>query len=305
MAQKKLAHLTAWRAFDAVARHMSFLKAARELSVSPGAVSQQVKLLEDYYGLQLFRRSGRQVALTDEGAVIFPEVTAGFDLLARAIMRLQARGSEGGVRLTAPPTFSVKWLAQRLGRFTLANPAIQVVVESSERLVDLRREPVDVAIRYGGGKWDGMEAEHLLDEWVMPVCSPAYLSEHPIKAPGDLASARLIHDGSMQTTTLDYPDWDKWFSSQGLVPPPPGGLHFSSSLAAIQAAVDGHGVTLGRSPMIAEELASNTLLAPLGKGLRSSQSYYLLTAAHQPIAPRVSLFVAWLRDEAMSFAQGQ
>jgi LysR family glycine cleavage system transcriptional activator len=301
MAHKKLAHLTAWRAFDAVARNTSFQKAARELSVSPGAISQQVKLLEDYYGVRLFQRNGRSVSLTNDGMAVFPEISAGFDCLARATARLQANTAEGIVQVTAPPTFSVKWLAQRLGRFSVANPAIQVLIDSTERLVDLRREPADVAIRYGGGTWEGMRAEPLMDEWITPVCSPAYLTDCPINSAEDLAAARLIHDRAMQTTNLDYPDWDSWFAMQGMVAPASGALHFSSSLAAIQAAIDGHGVILGRSPMIAEELALGSLIAPLGPGIRSSQSYYILTADQQPIPFRVAVFIDWLRVEVATF----
>jgi LysR family glycine cleavage system transcriptional activator len=297
MTNKKLAHLNALRAFEAVARHLSFAKAASELSVTPGAISQQVKLLEDYYGVELFRRNGRQISLTDQAAAILPELSTAFDLLVRATTRLQSQGMGGIVSVTVPPTFAVKWLAQRLGDFTLAHPGVQIRVESTERLVDLRREQADIAIRYGDGLWDGHHADHLFDERLMPVCSPVYLEAHPMNSLADLATARLIQDRTMLSTRLDFPDWNSWLADVGVEAPEEGALQFSSSLAAIQAAIDGHGVILGRSALIGEELKSGRLIAPFKKESLSGYGYYVLTVDQAPLAPRVEAFKQWLLDE--------
>lgn len=298
MTNKKLAHLNALRAFEAVARHLSFAKASTELSVTPGAISQQVKLLEDYYGVELFSRNGRQIALTDEGAAIFPELSTAFDLLVRATSRLQSQGMGGTVNVTVPPTFAVKWLAQRLGDFALDHPGVHIRVDSTERVIDLRREQADIAIRYGAGSWDGLNSDHLFDEKLMPVCSPAYRDAHPMSSLADLTRARLIHDRTMSSTKLEFPDWDSWLADAGVEAPEEGALQFSSSLAAIQAAIDGHGVILGRSALIDEELKSGRLVAPFDKESRSGYGYYVVTVQQAPLAPRIEAFRKWLLDEA-------
>ncbi len=299
--QKKLAHLNALRAFEAVVRHMSFAKASEELNVTPGAISQQIKLLEDYYDIRLFRREGRRIALTEDASKIVPTLTAGFDLLARATAVLQANRGGGVVRVTCPPTFAVKWLAPRLGEFAIEHPGIQVSVESDGRLVDLRREEPDVGIRYGGGSWRGLTAERLFDEKLTPVCSPSYLAACPIGLVEDLTKARLIHDLTMDSTGLDYPDWSTWFEMQGLPVPQDGALRFSSSLAAIQAAVDGHGVILGRSTLVESELKEGRLVAAAGPTIASGYSYYLVTPDDGSLSGAVRIFRNWLLEEAAKF----
>ena len=301
MTHKKLAHLNALRAFEAVARHLSFARAAGELSVTPGAVSQQIKLLEDYYGVALFRRNGRHIALTNEALDIVPELSTAFDLLVRATARLQSQGLGGIVNVTVPPTFAVKWLAQRLGDFTLAHPGVQIRVESTERLVDLRREQSDIAIRYGGGSWDGLHADHLFDERLMPVCSPAYIKINPMNSLEDLVAARLIHDRTMLSTRLEFPDWNSWLADAGVEAPEEGALQFSSSLAAIQAAIDGHGVILGRSALIDDELKNGRLIAPFERTSWSGYGYYVVSLDQAPLAPRIETFRQWLLDEAVGY----
>lgn len=301
MTHKKLAHLNALRAFEAVARHLSFARAAGELSVTPGAVSQQIKLLEDYYGVALFRRNGRHIALTNEALDIVPELSTAFDLLVRATARLQSQGLGGIVNVTVPPTFAVKWLAQRLGDFTLDHPGVQIRVESTERLVDLRREQSDIAIRYGGGSWDGLHADHLFDERLMPVCSPAYIKINPMNSLEDLVAARLIHDRTMLSTRLEFPDWNSWLADAGVEAPEEGALQFSSSLAAIQAAIDGHGVILGRSALIDEELKNGRLIAPFERTSWSGYGYYVVSLDQAPLAPRIETFRQWLLDEAVGY----
>jgi LysR family glycine cleavage system transcriptional activator len=296
MAVRKLAHLNALRAFEAVARHMSFLEASRELAVTPGAISQQIRLLEDYYGVPLFRRHHRRISLTDEAAAILPTLGAGFDLLARALTQLQSEVAGGLLVVTAPPTFAVKWLAPRLGAFALAFPRIQVRLESGQRLVDLRREEVDVAIRYGKGHWPGLAAELLFDEEMVPACAPAFATG--VREPADLVGARLIHDRTMRDSDPDYPDWRDWFAALGVDSGrAQGALHFSSSLAAIQAAVDGHGVILGRSGAIDEEIKEGRLVVPFDRPIRSGYSYFLTSVGGLADAPKVATFRDWLKAE--------
>jgi LysR family transcriptional regulator, glycine cleavage system transcriptional activator len=300
MAHKKLAHLTALRAFESAVRHMSFSKAAIELSVTPGAISQHIKLLEDYYGVRLFKRGARRITLTQEAAKIVPALTAGFDLLASATAALQANKGSGIVHVTCPPTFAVKWLAPRLGEFAIAHPGTQVNVESTGRLVDLRREDPDIAIRYGRGAWRGVEAEHLFDEELSPVCSPAYLEAFPVSCVEDLNRAALIHDLTMESTGLNYPNWHSWFERLGIPAPKDGALHFSSSLAAIQAAVDGHGVILGRSALVDSELRMGRLVE-VGPTMKSGFAYYLVTPDEGSLTSATRLFASWALEEAAKF----
>jgi LysR family glycine cleavage system transcriptional activator len=300
MAEKKLAHLNALRAFEAAVRHMSFAKAAAELSVTPGAISQQIKLLESYYGVQLFRRGSRGIALTEDGARMVPELTAAFDLLARATSLLQSRNTRAVVRVTAPPTFAVKWLAHRLGNFAIEHRDIEVRIESTERLIDLRREEGDLGIRYGRGSWPGMIAELLLGEQIVPVCSPAYLAAHPVKSVEDLAKATLIHDRTLDQKGLNFPDWSSWLRGFGVTAPEQGALHFSSSLAAIQAAVDGFGIILGRSTLIEDELKDGSLVMPLDHATDPGSAYYLVTPDTAALSEAASIFQDWLRKEAAS-----
>jgi LysR family transcriptional regulator, glycine cleavage system transcriptional activator len=166
---RKLAHLNALRALDAVARHMSFAKAAKELSVTSGALSQQVRLLEDYYGVQLFHRHNRRISPTDEAAAILPDLIAGFDRLSAAVVKLQSHRGGGMITVTAPPTLALKWLVQRLGDFQARHPNIEVNLDSTDRVVELRREGVDLAIRYGRGVYPGLAVEKLAEETLTPA----------------------------------------------------------------------------------------------------------------------------------------
>lgn len=283
---------------------MSFAKAAAELSVTPGAISQQIKLLEDYYGIRLFRRGCRSIALTEDAAKIVPQLTAGFDLLAHATASLQSCKTGAVVRVTAAPSFAVKWLAQRLGGFAISHPGIQVRIDSTERLLDLRREQADVGIRYGRGSWAGLTAEHLLGEKIAPVCSPDYLLTRRIEAPNEVAKADLIHDRTMDGTGLDFPTWQTWFERLGIPAPEQGALHFSSSLAAIQAAVDGFGLILGRSALVQSELDDGRLVMPLNTAMDTGFAYYLVTPDTGAVSEAVDTFKNWLSDEAMKFQSG-
>jgi LysR family glycine cleavage system transcriptional activator len=302
MANRRLAHLNALRALEAVARHRSFLKASRELSVTAGAISQQIRLLEDYYGVQLFRRHARSISLTEACAAVLPDLGAGFDSLSRAVARLQSETAGGQVSVSAPPTLAVRWLAPRLGAFTMAHPDVRLALDSSDRLVDLRREEVDMAIRYGKGDWPGLTAERLLREWLMPVGSPSYLERVALRTPEDARAAQLIHDRTMLTADPSFPTWESWFAAMGVAGPQgEGALHFSSSLAAIQAAIDGHGLILGRSAVIDDELRAGRLVCPFPGAISSGNAYYLVVPDGAVMTAAMRAFAAWLAVEAAAF----
>jgi LysR family glycine cleavage system transcriptional activator len=291
---RKLAHLNALRALEAVARHLSFAKASRELSVTSGALSQQVKLLEDYYGVLLFRRHNRRISLTDEAAAILPDLEAGFDRLAAAVVKLQSHGGGGMITVTAPPTLALKWLVQRLGDFQARHPGIEVNLDSTDRVVELRREGVDLAIRYGRGVYPGLEVEKLADETLTPACAPQYLARLNLKTPQDLARATLIHDRTL-VDHPSFPSWATWLASAGVTGgASPNALHFSSSVTAIQAAVDGHGVVLARNLTVAEEVAAGRLVTPFPEIQGQGWAYYLVYPAEAMSLRKVVAFRDWL-----------
>lgn len=294
---RKLAHLNALRAFEAVARHMSFVQASRELSVTSGALSQQVRLLEDYYGVKLFRRHNRRVSLTDEATAVMVDLEAGFNRLSAAVVKLQSHGGGGMITVTAPPTLALKWLVHRLKDFRALYPNSEVNLDSTDRLVELRREGVDLAIRYGGGAYPGLRTEKLADESLTPACSPGYLEQQDIQTPRDLLRATLIHDRTLADHP-SFPTWGTWLAKAGVPDEPPkGGLHFSTSITAIQAAIDGHGVVLGRSLTIQQEIAAGRMVTPFPEIEGQGWGYYLVYPAEALNTRKVAAFRDWLMQQ--------
>ena len=297
MAHRKLAHLNALRAFEAVARNLSFAKASRELSVTSGALSQQVRLLEEYYGVKLFWRHNRRVSLTDEASAVLGDLEAGFDRLAAAVLKLQSHAAGGMITVSAPPTLALKWLVHRLGAFRAEHPNIEVNLDSTDRVVELRREGVDLAIRYGRGAYAGLKVEKLADETLTPACSPAYLEAHAIAAPRDLLAATLIHDRTLADHP-SFPTWGTWLARAGVEGgAPQGALHFSTSVTAIQAAVDGQGVVLGRNLTIQEDLAAGRLVTPFPGIAGPGWAYYLVYPPDALETRKVAAFRDWLVEQ--------
>lgn len=294
---RKLAHLNALRAVEAAARHLSFTRAADELSVTPGAISQQVRLVEEYYGVKLFRRFRRGIALTEKGAAAFSDLAAGFDSLAAAAMKLQSHTAGGVLTVSAPPTLALKWLVPRLGQFRADNPLVEVSVESNDRLAALKREGVDVAIRYGRGPYPGLSAEKLHEETLTPACSPAYVERLRLSCPEDLSRATLIHDRSLGDQP-SFPTWDSWLGAAGVnITPAASPWHFSSSVTATQAAIDGHGVVLSRSLAVKDDLACGKLVAPFETLRVPGWSYWLVCAPEALDARKVRAFRTWVVEQ--------
>jgi len=196
--RRRLPPLNALRAFEAAARHLNFSRAADELSVTPGAVSQQIQNLEDYVGAALFKRTPKGLLLTDAAQTALPALREAFDRLAEAASLLTAAVDGRRLSLTAPPSFAAKWLVPRLGAFEQAHPQVDVWLSAGIELLDLTAGEVDVAIRYGAGRYPGLEVKRLFSETVIPVAAPSLLAEQPLNAPADLAHHILLHDGSAQ-----------------------------------------------------------------------------------------------------------
>lgn len=290
---RHLPSLNALRAFEAAARHLSFTKAAEELSVTQAAISHQVKGLEDRLGVALFRRQNRALMLTEAGQVYLPALKDAFDAIDAATARLVARDRAGVVTFTCLPSFAATWLVRRLGRFRAQHPDLDVRLLTNERLVDFAREDVDIGVRYGRGHWPGLVAEKLLTEDMFPVCAPALLKgPKPLKKPADLKHHTLLHDDMEM-------DWQRWLVAAGVKGVDPNrGLQFSSSSMLLQAAADGQGVAMGRSALAAGYLAEGRLVRPFELKLHSDAAYYVIYPQAHAQRPKVKIFRDFLMAEA-------
>jgi LysR family transcriptional regulator, glycine cleavage system transcriptional activator len=286
----RLPSLNGLRAFEAAARHLSFTKAAAELNVTQTAVSHQIRRLEAQLGLQLFTRRNRALALTAAALDYLPPVRAAFDDLRGATERLLRPQREGVLTVSVLPTLAAKWLVPRLAAFQEAHPGIEVRISTATRVVDFRREEIDVAIRYGGGRWPGLRAVWLMGEDIFPVCSPALLAgERPLREPADLAGQTLLH------VNLYADEWLHWLTAAGLPPSlAQRGLTFDLNLMALQAALDGLGIALGRSAFVDADLAAGRLVAPFDVVVPAKAAFYVVAPEATADSPKIALFRDWL-----------
>ena len=269
--QKKLPPLNALRAFEAGARHLSFTKAADELHVTQAAVSHQVKALEAHLGYPLFKRMTRKLALTEQGRLLFPVVSDAFTRIAETADDLRHDGDGRTLTVSVTPAFGAKWLVYRLQKFWEKHPEVDLKVHHSINLCDLRYDDVDIAVRFGAGKWDGLETEFLLRVDYTPVCSPKLLEgKHPLTCPDDLRHHTLLHED-------DYDGWTQWLAVAGVsdVNPRRGPI-LDDWTVLIQTAVDGGGVALGKPSMLARDLAAGTLVAPFDITMLTDLGYHLV-----------------------------
>ncbi len=295
---RPLPPLNALRAFEATARHLSFTKAADELSVTPAALSHQVRGLEELLGERLFRRMVRSIALTPAGELLYPGLHAAFVQIRQTVDLLTHRASDRVLVVSAPPGFTSKWLAPRLYRFMMANPDIDTRVSASTSLSTFGADGVDVAIRNAHGPMTGLWSEHLSDVVVTPVASPRLIAEHGgLASPGDLARVPLIHD-DMLGKLPGTPTWADWLTMAGVSGVDlTRGLRFSSSDHALEAAGEGAGVLLGQRILACDDLRSGRLVAPFALELPSSRSFRVVCPDGHETRPKIKAFVTWLRDE--------
>jgi LysR family transcriptional regulator, glycine cleavage system transcriptional activator len=290
-----LPSLNGLRAFEAAARHLSFTRAAAELNVTQTAISHQIRRLEAQLGLRLFLRRNRSLALTREAQSYLPAVRAAFEDLKRATERLQRPSRDRLLIVSTMASLAAKWLLPRLAQFQEAHPGIEVRISSSSHLVDFQREEVDLAIRYGRGHWSGLRARWLMAEDIFPVCSPALLKgPRPLKRPQDLAHHTLIHG------SLTREDWQVWLTAAGLptsLAARPG-LTFDLSLMAVQAAIDGLGVALGRSALVEADIEAGRLVVPFAMKLPAEAGYYVVAPEDTADQPKIALFRDWLIQAA-------
>lgn len=288
--------LTALRAFEAAARHLSFTRAAGELSVTQTAVSHQVKLLEGHLGTPLFHRAARRVALTDAGQAWFHELHEVFARLQQANERLRARQavSRPVVSVSVLPSFGARWLVPRLGRFIERHPGVDVRISPSEQLVDFAAEPVDVGIRYGHGRHPGLVVDKLADDALVVVCAPALAGRRRLERPDDLRRHVLLHD--------DEPGgWRRWLEAHRVQGVDAGkGIVLTDSSMLVEAAVRGQGVALARRSLALDEIEAGRLIRPFPRirPLPTGRAYWFVTPRENLARPAVAAFRAWLRAEA-------
>ena len=286
--------LTALRAFDAAARHMSFAKAAEELSVTPAALSFQIKSLEEHLGTPLFRRLNRAVELTDAGRALAPDAQAGFEALANGWRAARRTQDHQSLTVTAGPAFTAKWLAPRLYEFAQEHPEIELRFSASLRIVDLIRDGVDVAIRFGQGADTGLYSLPLAEEWATPVMIPELATRYP--TPESLREAVLIIDESIDFLRPRV-DWAAWSSRMGLPAFEAAGPRFSQSDHALDAALAGIGVALGRRAFVIKDLAEGRLIAPFRFALPTGARFRFLCPEGAEARPQIEAFRNWILRE--------
>jgi LysR family transcriptional regulator, glycine cleavage system transcriptional activator len=289
------------RAFDAAARHLSFTRAADEVGVTPAAISNQIKEMEDQLGVELFIRTSRSMRLTREGEILRVAASESLETLAKALHRIKRLENRNQIRVSSTPSVAAKWLVPRLDGFLEAFPSADVRIDVSNTLVDFDRDDVDVAIRFGAGKYPGLRTDLLFQDSLSPVCSPSLITrERPLETPKDLLRHTLIHL-DWQASGSPWPNWRMWMQAAGIKEfDDKRGLHFGQTSLTIQAAIDGQGVALGDSNLVADDLASGRLVKPFELSLKApdSFSYYVITRLNTEDAPLVNAFRDWCLTEA-------
>ena len=291
--------LSALRAFEAAARHMSFSKAATELHVTPAAISHQIHALEEDLGVRLFHRLNRSIELTPSAKLLLPGLTEAFAGIQSSVRRLRAHNDTGTLTVTASPSFAAKWLVLRLHRFQERCPEVDVRISATDEVVDLTKGDFDIAIRYGAGNYPGLEIELLFMNEVFPACSPQLLTMGPpLQSPDDLPLHNLIYDQAVERDPL-APTWPMWLRAAGVKNvPTAAGLSFSNMYLALDAAIAGHGVVLAQSTIAAADLAAGRLVRLFSLALPDQFAYYIVTAPGALERPKVRAFRDWLRCEA-------
>jgi DNA-binding transcriptional LysR family regulator len=299
--QPRLPSLDLLKGFEAAARLLSFTKAGEELFLSQSAVSRQIQELEEQLGVKLFERRHRALMLTEAGQTLYAAAAQALATMRAVTDRLRATRGRRTLAVTTTQSFASLWLIPRLAGFTRKHPELDVRISADTRVLDLERDGLDLAIRHGPARMAGTGALRLFGESVFPVCSPKIMndSKKPLREPQDLRHHVLLQ--------YDDPDhrhpwmhWKTWLEVERLTDlRPAGNLVFSGYDQIIPAAIAGHGVALGRSPLVRKALASGELVAPFKRSADVSRAYYAIVSANSEGRPEVADFIAWLKEEAV------
>ena len=289
--------------FAVAARHLSFAKAANELEVTPAAVSSQIRAFEDRLGTRLFFRTSRTMRLTRAGEELLSSTSAALRSIDEALRRAAKATHRETFSVSSSSSFAARWLVPRLSGFRRQFPDIDMRIDISDTLADFGREEIDVAIRFGKGAWSGLRSDRLFDEDVFPICSPVLLEGPvPLHEPNDLEHFTLIHlDWHAQDDM--WPDWRMWLlAAKADRPDPTRGLHFSQTMMALQAAVDGQGVALGNTSLVGDDLAAGRLVRPFDLSLKIAPdfAYYLVAPRNRADRPMIKAFREWILAEIAS-----
>ena len=292
-----LPSLNALRAFEAAGRLGSFKEAAAELHVTHGAISQQVRLLEAWLGASLFERHNRRVVLTSAARAYLAEIGPLFDQLAQATARygVSAKVSRT-LTVDAPATFTLRWLVPRLEKFRVRHPDVEVRIETSNEPVERLKDAHDIVIRGGPDTFYGYTMRPFLEESRLPVCSPALLRRLPLRTPEDLRRHTLLHTSSLPRV---WPDWLAQVGQSALTPA--AVLTFDHFYLTLQAAVDGMGIAMGPTALVADDLAAGRLVAPFAGPRLPSRSYCTYIADEKAGDDLIVLFLSWLEHEGQAF----
>jgi len=285
--------------FEAAARHLSFTKAGEELYLTQSAVSRQIKELEDQLGVELFHRRHRALALTEAGQQFYAATAQVLTTMRTATSRLRAQAGRKTLSVTTTNSFAALWLIPRLAGFTRTHPDVEVKITAETRVQDLERDGLDIAIRHGPASLAGPNAERLFGERVYPVCSPKLLKRLPLKEPGDLKNHCLLQY-SDPDSRHPWLNWKTWLEVARIPDLRPAStLSFSGYDQIIPAAVAGHGVALGRIPLLKDLLAAKELVAPFKNSVADpARAYFAIVSKTAMGRPEAVDFVAWLKEEA-------
>jgi LysR family glycine cleavage system transcriptional activator len=288
---RELPPLNALRAFEAAARHLSFVRAAEELHVTPAAISQQVKLLEDHLGTSLFHR-GKKLALSDAGNAALPLVSEAFDQIERAMLKMRPNSLGDALVISAPPAFAARWLIPRLEDFQSRHPNIELRLHATKRLVNFQVEDVDVAIRFGAGSYPDLIVERLMPETIIPVAAPALAAI--INAPDDLINCTLLED-EWHVDNGVFPDWATWLATLGVNNVAPLRVRqFGDANLTIQAAISGLGATLSWYSLVVDDLKAGRLVRLLDQSIPSTLGFDLVMPQNRATPSKALAFRAWL-----------
>jgi LysR family glycine cleavage system transcriptional activator len=289
----RLPPLNLFRTFECAARHGSFRMAAMELCVTPSAISQQIRQLEDYLGVRLFRRLPRRVELTRDGMRLATSVREAIAMLSAACENITAADAPIMICVNAASALASRWLVSRLKGFMEAHHNIRVMLQAANDEIDFRRQDIDIAIRWGAGGWNGAVAERLVDDVISPVCSPDFRDRHGLRDPGRLHELTQLHTIGIGNT------WSDWLAAAGQ-----SGiafkdiLYFSDASLMLEAAAQGQGICLATTLLVQADLQSGRLVRPFPIELAPAEGYHLLVDARHAERPAVAAFRTWIREEA-------
>lgn len=292
---RDLPPLNALRAFESAARHLNFTKASEEMFVTQGAVSRQIKQLEEDLGRPLFHREGPKIELTPLGANYRDSITEGLSVIRRATAKVRQHSKTPVLTVSVLPSFATLWLVPRLAAFQAEHGNMELRLASSYEVVDFRRTAdIDAAIRLGSGEWAGLHVDCLFNADLFPVCSPALLKGNsPFRRKEEMLDYPLIY----ATEPLD--DWERWFAAAELEFPKKHPVtRYSDQMSLQQAAIEGHGITLARSLLVESDLRSGRLIKPIDISIRSRSSYYFVCPEGMQDSASVRTFYSWLKHEA-------